>query len=238
MRTVLLGLLLVGLSNGLVSTRTFRKINLRPRCEILTSIQSTISNFEVSSTSKIQKWFILKEGKRAEVFVSDAASKASIIAEAWKSVLVSLRVLEADVTMPSYDCIYEFINVKAPDDMSEYETIAKSLEDSLLKSDPLFQQAFSRKIRFVPDPIALGDGSLLMILETSRTKSMMVSFEEIDYSPDVSGEDMEDFSNDLENFPFPTVMDFVSGNAFWLTLPLWRASGHRTPYSFSLALDS
>ena len=216
MRVILFGLLIAGLSNGLVPTRTLRKTNLRPRCESHTSICSTISNFELSSSSKIQKWFILKEGKRAEIFVSDAASKASIIAEAWKSVLVSLRVLEADVTMPSYDCIYEFINVKvnASDDMSEYDTIAKSLEDSLLKSDPLFQQAFSRKFRFIPDPIALGDGSLLMILETSRTKSMMVSFEEIDYSPDVSEEDMEDFSNDLENFPFPTVMDFVSGDAY------------------------
>ena len=211
MRALILGLLLAGLSNALIPTRVLRKINARPSLSIL----STISNFEVSSSSKIQKWFILKEGKRAEVFVSDAASKASIIAEAWKSVLVSLRVLEADVTMPSYDCIYEFINVKvkASDDMSEYDTIAKSLEDSLLKSDPLFQQAFSRKIRFIHDPIASGDGSLLMILETSRTKSMMVSFEEIDYSPDVPGEDVEDFSNDLENFPFPTVMDFVSGNA-------------------------
>ena len=214
MRALLLGLLLAGLSNGLVPTRTLRKINRHPKSEIRTSILSTISNFEVSSSSKIQKWFILNEGKRAEVFVSDAASKASIIAEAWKSVLVSLRVLEADVTIPSYDCIYEFINVKvkASDDMTEYDTIAKSLEDSLLKSDPLFQQAFSRKIRFIPDPIALGDGSLIMILETSRTKSMMISFEEIDYSPDVSGEDVEDFSNDLENFPFPTVMDFVSGD--------------------------
>jgi hypothetical protein len=44
-----------------------------------------------------------------------------------------------------------------------------------------------------------------------RTKSMMISFEEIEYSPDISEEDMEDFSNDLESFPFPTVMDFVSG---------------------------
>ena len=56
-----------------------------------------------------------------------------------------------------------------------------------------------------------GGESLVMVLETRRTKSMMVIFEEIEYSPDVSEEDVDDFSNDLEGFPFPTVMDFVSG---------------------------
>ena len=102
------------------------------------------------------------------------------------------------------------MKIKASEDLSDYEKIATSIEKTLTKSDPLFQQAFSRKIKFIANPIPGGD-SLVMILETTRTKSMMVIFEEIEYSPDVSEEDAEDFSNDLESFPFPTVMDFVSG---------------------------
>lgn len=180
-------------------------------------LSSTISNVEVTSASKIQKWFILSQGKRAEVFVSDAASKASIIAEAWKSILVSLRILESDVNMPSYDCIYEFVNMKVSpsDDLSDYVKIAESIERTMADSNPLFQPAFSRSIRFLPNPTSGGENSLIMILETMRTKSMTVLFEEIDYSPDVSEDDMEDFSNDLECFPFPTVMDFVSGNKIY-----------------------
>lgn len=211
-------LLLVGNTNGFALTRslgrTSRSLQAPSRDAPTTRICSTISNVETTSASRIQKWYIINQGKRAEVFVSDASSTASVIAEAWKSVLVSYRVLEADVTMPSYDCIYEFVNIKikSTDDMADYEKIAKSIENALINSDPLFQQSFNRKIRFMLNPTAGSEGSLVMVLETMRTKSMMVSFEEIEYSPDISEEDMEDFSNDLESFPFPTVMDFVSGS--------------------------
>jgi archaellum component FlaG (FlaF/FlaG flagellin family) len=210
-------LLLAGSTNGFALTRSLGRISTSlqapSRAAHTTRVCSTISNVEASSASKIQKWYILNQGKRAEVFTSDASSITSIIAEAWKSVLVSYRVLEADVTMPSYDCIYEFENVKikSTDDMTDYEKIAKSIESALVTADPLFQQSFNRKIRFMINPTAGGEGSLVMVLETMRTKSMMISFEEIEYSPDISEEDMEDFSNDLESFPFPTVMDFVSG---------------------------
>jgi hypothetical protein len=210
-------LLLAGNTNGFALTRFLGRISKSlqapSRVAPTTRICSTISNVEASSASKIQKWYILNQGKRAEVFTSDASSITSIIAEAWKSVLVSYRVLEADVTMPSYDCIYEFENlkIKSTDDMTDYEKIAKCIESALVTADPLFQQSFNRKIRFMVNPTTGGEGSLVMVLETMRTKSMMISFEEIEYSPDISEEDMEDFSNDLESFPFPTVMDFVSG---------------------------
>ena len=205
----------IGFAEGfLKSSYTNTRLLSSPKLYPLQQLASTISNVEVTSSSKIQKWFILSQGKRAEVFVSDATSKASIIAEAWKSVLVSLRVLESDVNMPSYDCIYEFVNVKVSpsDDLSDYATIAQSVENTMTDLSVLFQPAFSRNIRFLPNPTSGGEGSLIMILETMRTKSMTIQFEEIDYSPDVSEDDMEDFSNDLECFPFPTVMDFVSGN--------------------------
>ena len=218
MLTLCLGcLLLVGNTNGFALTRPLGRISTSlqapSKAAQTTRICSTISNVEASSASKIQKWYILNQGKRAEVFISDASSVAAVIAEAWKSVLVSYRVLEADVTMPSYDCIYEFVNVKikSSDDMTNYEKIAQTIESALVTADPLFQQSFNRKIRFMVNPTAGGEGSLVMVLETMRTKSMMISFEEIEYSPDISEEDMEDFSNDLESFPFPTVMDFVSG---------------------------
>lgn len=206
----------IGFADGFLKTSyTYTRLLSSPKLSPLQQLASTISNVEITSSSKIQKWFILSQGKRAEVFVSDATSKASIIAEAWKSILVSLRVLEADVNMPSYDCIYEFVNVKVSpsDDLSDYATIAESVENTMTDLSVLFQPAFSRTIRFLPNPTSGGDGSLIMILETMRTKSMTIQFEEIDYSPEVSEDDMEDFSNDLECFPFPTVMDFVSGNS-------------------------
>lgn len=198
---------------SLAPQRVQRRAQIHCPSDVVTRLGSTISNIEIStSASRIQKWYILNEGKRAEVFTSEATSKAAIIAEAWKSVLVSLRVLEADVNIPTYDCIYEFVNVKlrATDDLSQYKKIAESIQSTLVKADPLFQPAFSRSIKFILNPTAGGE-SLVMVLETTRTKSMMVIFEEIEYSPDVSEEDVEDFSNDLESFPFPTVMDFVSG---------------------------
>ena len=214
-------LLLTGFTDGFI---TVAPLNRRRNSKITfdgiaTRLGSTISNFDTStSASRLQKWYIIDQGKRAEVFVSESASKASVIAEAWKSILVSLRVLEADVEMPTYDCIYEFVNmkIKSADDLSEYKKIAESIESTLIKSDPLFQPAFSRKMRFIANPTT-GSDNLVMVLETTRTKSMMVIFEEIEYSPDISEEDGEDFSNDLESFPFPTVMDFVSGNCILST---------------------
>ena len=47
-----------------------------------------------------------------------------------------------------------------------------------------------------------------MSLDTRRTKSEMIDMEDIDtYTPPL--EDI--ITNDIDNFPFPTVFDFVSG---------------------------
>mmetsp|Transcript_27792 Transcript_27792/g.26609 ORF Transcript_27792/g.26609 Transcript_27792/m.26609 type:complete len:756 (-) Transcript_27792:447-2714(-) len=175
-----------------------------------TILSSVVSDYEETTQEKLQSWYSKNRGRETEIFVSNADSKSSVIAEAWKSVLISLRVLDDDVNKTFFSSTYVFENIPVnSSSVHEYSKISQSISKSVYEASPLFQQEFERTLEFIVDPIDGQDGgNLMMISETKRSKPKALDFIEVDDSPDVE-EEMA-FTNDLECFPFPTVMDFVS----------------------------
>lgn len=177
---------------------------------VTSTLKSVVSDYEEISQEKLQELIAMRRGRNTEIFISDAETKSSIIVEAWKSVLISLRVLDDDVNETFYSSMCVFDNIKVnSSSVNEYNKISQSITKSLSEVSALFQQEFERTMEFILNPKDGQDGgSLVMILETKRSKSKALDFEEVNYSPDV--DEAMDFTNELECFPFPTVMDFVS----------------------------
>lgn len=162
----------------------------------------------------IRSWFLKTNGRRPEVFFSESSSKAAVIADAWKSVLTSLRVLESDNSMRDYTSVHVFPGYKMGGDsteavLNEYAKVSEAMERSLNQSSALFQPSFMRRVEFHIKPATDGSPSniLLVSLDTHRMKSEIMEYDDIDsYVPPV--EDV--LTNDIEHFPFPTIFDFIS----------------------------
>jgi hypothetical protein len=179
-------------------------------------LSAQIDEITHASSDSIRKWFLKTNNRRPEVFISEASTKSAIIADTWKSVLTSLRVLEKDETMKDYTAVFAFPKLSVSSYASpsaaiaEFEKISEAVERHLNESSPLFQPTFKRKVQFhiQPDESGSGPGTLLMSLDTRRVKSTILEYDDIDdYVPPVE----DALTNDIENFPFPTVFDFVSG---------------------------
>jgi hypothetical protein len=124
-----------------------------------------------------------------------------------------MRVLEADAELRDHVAVYAFPNVKvdSPEVLEKYQKIAEAVENDLTTASPLFQPNYQRKVGFHLKPSDSGDGEsiLLLSIDTRRVRSEILDYEDIDnYTPPVE----EMITNDIENFPFPTVYDFISGN--------------------------
>lgn len=178
--------------------------------------KSSLSNDIVPSLDEVdslRKWYTLTSRKRAEVFISDASTVPTIVADIWKAILVSFRVLESDQTnldnlilraYPKY--IIDANNADA--EIERFKTIAALIAEDY--SSLLFQpNNFKRTIDVQLKP-PLDDGSpasLAIIVGTRRTSPAIADFDDIDdYVPDVENA----LTNDIESFPFPSVYDFVS----------------------------
>ena len=187
----------------------------QPRTPPLSPLAASTSVEEVTEVSEegIRTWFLKTQGRRPEVFLSESASKVAVVADAWKSVLVSLRVLESDPTTRDYTAVFAFpqcpVEGSADTVLADYAQVASAIERSLNESAVLFQPSFLRRIEFHVKPGAGAGGKpvLLLSLDTRRSKAETLDYEDIDlYVPPV--EDV--LTNDIENFPFPTIFDFIS----------------------------
>merc|ERR1711871_356390 len=77
------------------------------------------------------------------------------------------------------------------------------VEQMVSDTSPLFQDAFARSIKTLVGP----SDTLLVSVETTRCKSRMVDYEDADeYVPTPD----EMLNNEIPDFPFPTVYDFIS----------------------------
>lgn len=177
------------------------------------SSSASVAEVTDITEEKVRSWFLMNEGRRPEVFLSDSASKAAVVADAWKSVLVSLRVLESDPTTRDYTAVFAFprclIDGPADTALADYAQVAGAIERSLNESAVLFQPSFMRRIEFhvKPGPDASAPGILLMSLDTRRAKAETIDYDDIEqYVPPVD----KVLTNDIENFPFPTIFDFIS----------------------------
>jgi hypothetical protein len=54
----------------------------------------------LSSSDELKKWFFMNHQKRSEIFqYDDVTTHPELLAEVWKSILVSIRVLEKEEDM-------------------------------------------------------------------------------------------------------------------------------------------
>ena len=179
------------------------------------SPSSQLAEITELTPDSVRSWFLKTNGRRPEAFISESSSKAAVITDAWKSVLLSLRVLESDNSLRDYTSVYAFPSYKLAGDSSseavlnEYAKVSEAIERSLNQSAALFQPSFVRKVEFHIKP-ANGDSPspvLLLSIDTRRLKSEIMDYDDIDnYVPPV--EDV--ITNDISNFPFPTIFDFIS----------------------------
>eukprot|EP01041_Mallomonas_annulata_P008842 gene8842-18321_t len=161
----------------------------------------------------LRKWYLLKHRRRADVILESSASTVpEIVFEAWKAVLVSLRVMNTDFSMESHTSLVSFR--KFPPSFSQMDSIkgfAKILENHLSESPEIFQANFQRNITFYlqsKDEIDWHDGpTLIMALDTARIDPEQIIPDDMDsFIPSLDNI----VSNDIEGFPFDNVYDFIS----------------------------
>ena len=158
----------------------------------------------------IRLWYVKKFNRRPEIVVADSATTLSdIVVEAWKAILVSVRVMEKDQNLSNFRSLTVFPQLKVgPEDNANLEDVESlvaqvgSIFDSYLLQ-PNFKRNISCRV------IADGpQGPLVMIeVDTGREYAPTPDFDDIDdYTPNVD----DALTNDIEEFPFPTVYDFIS----------------------------
>jgi len=165
-------------------------------------------------TESLRKWFTLTGKRRPEITLSEATSSSAIVAELWKAVLVSLRVLENDQSLTEHLNLLALSKYQLPEssagidtDLCRFQAIVSSINAD--QSSLLFQPNFKRTISVMLKP-PLGDGSgasIVFVIDTKRTSPAIVDFDDIgEFTPLVE----DAVTNDIPAFPFPTVFDFIS----------------------------
>ena len=147
-------------SSGVISRSLFRVEQSSQLAEI-----STVTD------ESVRKWFLKTNGRRPEVFISESSTKIAIIAEAWKSVLTSFRIMEGDISLRDHTAVYAFPNIKLDGTndeaiLQDYNQITEVILRNLNQSSPLFQSGYARGMEFQIMP-----GVLLLCVDIQRVKS-------------------------------------------------------------------
>ena len=152
----------------------------------------------------------------ADVTISDASSVSAVVADIWKSVLVSLRVLEDDMEMMQYTTVTVVPKFDGTS-RSELESAIGDIMDCLTSSAGIFQPDIARDVQLLEKKDESGEGgdTYMVALRAQRTKSRVLSFE--DFETELENDDFpatvmapEAWSNNIASFPFPSVYDFIS----------------------------
>lgn len=162
---------------------------------------------------RTRRWFLLNHQKRPEVFISTLEKSSggpSLHSEIWKSVLLSVRVLQKDLAMPNYVSVHVYPN------LNEYNVeylaqVASSVENALRESSPIFQPNFERKISVYDMPSSVegkNKNVLVISVATKRTSPDVAELDDLESYVPQAGDIID--SSEIENFPFPTVFDFIS----------------------------
>ena len=168
-----------------------------------------IDSTDYELKERARKWFLLNHKKRPEVFLSsENRSGGGLYSEIWKSVLLSVRVLQKHLEMPNYLSIHVFPNLKEYS-VSHLTEVAAAVEACLTESSSIFQPNFERKIEIFEMPATNGNKDMLVIsIGTQRASPDVADLDDLEnYVP--QADDIVDLSS-LESFPFPTVFDFIS----------------------------
>ena len=146
-------------------------------------------------------------------------TKANIITDVWKGILLSLRVMQQDAELPIYQSVHVFPKLKNNNDHNNelfnfLKLYSIDVENSLNSSASIFQPNFERKLNFdiIKSENPTINGILLLSIATRRVSNDVANFDDlINYVPPVTDPEEANYdTNDIESFPFPTVFDFIS----------------------------
>lgn len=163
----------------------------------------------------VRTWYLKKFNQRPDVNIHDGAAcgMPELLSEIWKSVLVSVRVMEKDQDMAQYKALTVFPDMAGSLDITDSEILAsiESMVEGIDEAQPslLLQPNFKRELRCHVLPASERNEKPLLVLEVDTRR---------EYKPTPDFSDIDDFvpsvedalNNDIEDFPFPTVYDFIS----------------------------
>lgn len=170
---------------------------------------------------ELRKWYFMNHNRRADslYIVEDANTLLEAHAEAWKGILVSLRVLEKDDSEREQLTIFEFPNINSDEqDLAQFMVQMETLSQNLNRSACIFQPNYMRELsisekKSIDQETGKSQTSFILAIDTYKKGPKKLSVEEDfldpEYVPDVT--DLSDLvTNDIPGFPFPSVFDFIS----------------------------
>jgi hypothetical protein len=194
-------------SSSSVST-TSRRTTGAPTLRLKTS-SNTIQT--TTNAEEIKKWFFLNHNKRSEVSLSTAAALPGVTADIWTDILKSIRVLERDEEMKEYVSVVGFpMFTSVSKNFVTVTHVIEQIKIMMRDSPALMQDSFSRSVQAHNMELTSTTSStsiLLVSLITVRRQPALIDFDDVDeFVPSTD----EIVTNDIPDFPFPTVYDFIS----------------------------
>jgi hypothetical protein len=129
-------------------------------------------------------------------------------ADFWKMVLISLRVLEKDPNAMTHTAVMTFPHIPIGDEnLALLRSYADTVETSINSSSYIFQPNQVRKMSILPLDSTKEPKGYACSMVTTRSIPVAISYDDLDsYVPPI--EDI--VTNDIPNFPFDTVFDFIA----------------------------
>jgi hypothetical protein len=170
--------------------------------------------YDAKINEQLRTWYLLSYNRRPEVYVAEAKEPTEIVNEAWKSILVGLRVLQKEPQQNQFTALHvftQFDSTSLEEELSFFEAAATAINENLNASAYIFQPFISHEIKFYIKSIEFEPGVeskfLVMLADSVRTQPDYLDYDDIDnYMPKFD----ETWTNDIPSFPFPSVFDFVS----------------------------
>jgi hypothetical protein len=174
----------------------------------LRSVTTETNTYSDIDADEIKKWFFLNKNKRADVSVSSASTLPGIAADIWRAILQSIRVLERDEEMKEYVSVVSFPSIRDTN-RAAFPAVVEQVKQVAVDSPALMQNDFARSIEMhnMPSSVSGSSARILVSFVTVRSRPTLIDFDDIDeYVPSAE----EIITNDIPEFPFPTIYDFIS----------------------------
>lgn len=174
----------------------------------LRSSSTSVTTSTNIDTDEIKKWFFLNKNKRADVSASSASTLPGIAVDIWRAILQSIRVLERDEEMNEYVSVVSFPSI-SNSNSAAFSAIVDQVKRVAIDSPALMQNNFARSIEMhnMPSAVSSSPAKIIVSFVTVRSRPTLIDFDDIDeYVPSAD----EIVTNDIPEFPFPTIYDFIS----------------------------
>ena len=185
--------------------RRLAKGGLGTYASSLKGVSSRLLDSDPDTATTVRKWHFLSQKSRADdVYVSQSGGDmVEVATEVWKSVLVSLRVLEK-LESESHDALIVLPKMSLSEvNHTQLKSLAKVLEEGMGSATAILQPNFLRKV----EVLKCEEKFFILWVASRREKPVVISYDDLDtYVPDVAGV----VTNDIPGFPFDSVYDFIA----------------------------